>query len=179
MKTWKKIVICVAVLLSIPLIAALFIKNEYSVQREITINKPKHHVFNYIRYQKNQDNYSKWVMMDPTMKKEYRGIDGTVGFVYAWDGNEDAGKGEQEIKKIKDGELVDMEVRFIRPFAGIATTNMTTQALSETSTAVKWNFNSRMNYPLNIMMVFFDMDEMLGNDMESGLVKLKNILEKQ
>lgn len=32
------------------------------------------------------------------MKREFRGEDGTVGFVAAWDSeNPDAGKGEQEI----------------------------------------------------------------------------------
>lgn len=53
--------------------------------------------------------------MDPNMKKDFRGTDGTVGFVYAWDGNKKAGKGEQEIKKITEGERVDVEVRFEKP----------------------------------------------------------------
>jgi hypothetical protein len=37
-------------------------------------------------------------MMDPDMKKTYRGTDGTVGFVSEWESNKkDVGTGEQEI----------------------------------------------------------------------------------
>jgi hypothetical protein len=104
MKIVKIILLVVAILIAIPLIVALFVKKEYVVEREVTINKPKEAVFDYVKYLKNQDNYSKWVRMDPNIKKDFRGTDGTVGFVYAWNGNEKAGKGEQEIKNITQGE---------------------------------------------------------------------------
>ena len=96
MKIIKKIVIALAILIAIPLIMALFIKSEYAVEREITISKPKQVVFEYVKFLKNQDNYSKWATMDPNMKKDYRGTDGTVGFVSAWESQADSvGKGEQ------------------------------------------------------------------------------------
>ena len=85
MKIVKKVLIVVVVIVAIPLIIALFVKKEYSIEREITINKPQQEVFSYVKYLKNQDNYSKWVMTDPAMKKDFRGTDGTEGFVYAWD----------------------------------------------------------------------------------------------
>lgn len=176
MKILKKILIVVAIVIAIPLIIALFVKKEYAVQREITINKPKAEVFNYVKYLKNQDNYSKWVRMDPNMKKDFRGTDGTVGFVYAWEGNKKAGKGEQEIKKIMEGERVDVEVRFEKPFAGIAATPITTEAVSQNQTKVKWGMNGKSKYPLNFMNLF--MDNMLGKDLETSLTTLKTILEK-
>ena len=103
MKTFTRILIGIAVLLAIPLVMALFISKNYSVTREITINKPKQEVFNYVKLLKNQDYYNVWVQMDPNMKKEFRGTDGTVGFVYAWEGNDKAGAGEQEIKGMVEG----------------------------------------------------------------------------
>ena len=100
MKIIKKILIVVLIIIAIPLIIALFVRKEYAVERELTISKPQQEVFNYVKYLKNQDNYSKWVMTDPAMKKDFKGIDGTSGFVYAWDSKiKKAGKGEQEIKK--------------------------------------------------------------------------------
>ncbi|MEO6454052.1 MAG: SRPBCC family protein, partial [Ginsengibacter sp.] len=130
MKIIKKILLVIAVFIAILLIAALFIDKSYSIEREITINKPRHEVFDYVKHLKNQDNYSKWIMLDPDMKKEFRGMDGNVGFVYAWDGNGDAGKGEQEIKGITEGERIDVEVRFERPMQGIAFTPIVTEAVS-------------------------------------------------
>ena len=177
MKILKKILIVAVIIIAIPLIIALFVKKEYSIEREITINKPQKEVFNYVKYLKNQDYYSKWVMTDPEMKKDFRGTDGTEGFVYAWDSkNKNAGKGEQEITKITEGERLDIEVRFEKPFEGIATTPITTEALSENQTKVKWGMNGKSKYPMNFMNLF--MDNMLGKDLEKSLTNLKGILEK-
>ncbi len=176
MKIVKRILIVVAILIAIPLIIALFVKKEYEVEREVTINKPRNEVFDYVKHLKNQDNYSKWVRMDPNMRKDFKGIDGTVGFVYAWDGNKDAGKGEQEIKNITEGERVDVEVRFEKPFEVIAAAPIVTEALSEDQTKVKWGMKGKSKYPMNFMNLF--MDGMLGKDMEASLTTLKGILEK-
>ncbi|SFE96477.1 Polyketide cyclase / dehydrase and lipid transport [Chitinophaga sp. CF118] len=167
------IIIALIVLL---LIVALFIKKKYTIEREIVINKPKQEVFNYIRMLKNQDYFSKWVMTDPNMKKEFKGTDGTVGFVYAWEGNKQAGKGEQEITKIMEGERLDVEVRFKKPFEAIAQTPFTTSAVTENQTKLTWGMSSEMKYPMNIMCLFTD--NMLGKDLELSLANLKNILER-
>jgi len=176
MGIFLKIIIGVAILIAVVLIIALFIKNEYSIEREIAINRPKQQVFDYVRYLKNQDNYSKWVMEDPTMRKDFKGVDGQVGFVYAWDGNDKAGKGEQEIKKIAVGDNVDIEIRFIKPFEGIAQTNISTESLSENKTKVKWVMNGRSSYPMNLTNLFID--NILGKDLALSLNSLKAILEK-
>jgi hypothetical protein len=135
-------------------------------------------VFNYIKYLKNQAQFSKWVMMDPNLKQEFRGTDGTVGFVAAWEGNKRAGKGEQEIRKITEGERLDVEVRFIKPFEGIANTPFTTESVAAGQTKVKWGMSSRMKYPMNIMLLFMNFDKTLGNDIQISLGNLKRILEK-
>ncbi len=114
--------------------------------------------------------------MDPNMKKDFRGTDGTVGFIYAWDGNKKAGKGEQEIKKIAEGERVDIEVRFEKPFEGIATAPIINRSSLSKQTKVKWQMNGKNNYPLNFMNLF--MNNMLGKDLETSLTTLKSILEK-
>ena len=170
------ILLIIVIIIAIPFIVALFVKKEYTIEREITINKPKQQVFDYIRHLKNQDYYSKWVMTDPNMKKEFRGTDGNVGFVYAWNGNSKAGEGEEKIVNMKEGEHLDIEVRFKRPFKSTAKTPFTTEAVSDTETKVKWGMIGKSNYPLNFMNLF--MDKMLGKDMETSLVTLKGILEK-
>lgn len=170
------VVISIIILL---LIVALFIKKEYAVERSITINKPKEAVFNYIKYLKNQDNFSKWASMDPNMKKEYMGTDGTVGFISAWEGNKKVGKGEQEIKKITEGEQVDFELRFIKPFPGLANAYMKASTADNNKTQVKWGFDSKMNYPMNLMLLFMNMENMIGKDFSTGLENLKNILENK
>jgi len=176
MKTFKKVLLVIAILIAIPLVIALFVQKEYAVEREITINKPKQDVFNYVKHLKNQDNYSKWVRLDPNMKKNFRGTDGTVGFVYAWDGNKEAGKGEQEIKKIAEGKRVEVEIRFVKPFEGIATAPIVTEEVTANQTKVTWALKGQSPYPMNFMNLF--MDNMLGKDLETSLATLKGVLEK-
>ncbi len=179
MKHLKKILIAIAIIVAIPLILALFTQKEYEVEEEITINKPKQEVFEYIKHLKNQNEYSKWAMMDPNMEKSFRGTDGTVGFVSAWKSeNEDVGVGEQEILKIDEGERIDFELRFFVPFESTESAYMTTQSLSDNQTEVKWGFNGHMDYPMNLMLLFMDFEEMIGNDLATGLQNLKAKLEE-
>lgn len=174
------IVLIIAALIAILLVIALFIKKEYTIERETIISKPKEDVFNYIKFLKNQDNYNKWVMTDPNAKREYKGTDGSVGFVSAWDSdNKQVGKGEQEIKGIKEAERIDLEIRFIKPFEGKAESYIATEPIAGNQTKIKWNFNSGMKYPMNIMLLFVDIPGMLGKDLETSLVNLKSVLEKQ
>lgn len=179
MKILKKIFIVLGVIIAIPLIMALFVKKDYSVEKSVVINKPKSEVFEYIKYLKNQDNYSKWATMDPYMEKTYRGTDGTVGFVSAWESdNEDVGAGEQEIRYISEGERLDFELRFIKPFESTQQAYMMTDFLTENKTQVRWGFSGKMNYPMNLMLLFMDFEKMIGDDFQVGLNKLKTIVEE-
>lgn len=159
-------------------ITALFVKKEYIVQRQITINKSSRAIFDYIKYLKNQQHYSKWVMMDPNAKMDYTGIDGAVGFISAWDSeNKNVGKGEQEIKKLTDSSRLDCEVRFEKPFKNIAQIYMEVMPISENTTNVEWGMVGKNPYPFNLMNLFIP--DMLARDLQTSLVNLKNILEQQ
>lgn len=178
MKILKKILIVIAGIIALLLITALFVGKEYAVEREVIINKPKAEVFAYVKMLKNQDNFSVWAQMDPDMIKEYRGTDGTVGFVSAWDSQkEDVGKGEQEIKNIVEGERLDFELRFLKPFEATDNAYMVTETAGENQTKVKWGFNGAMPYPMNLMLLGMDMEKMIGGDLQAGLDNLKNSLE--
>jgi hypothetical protein len=177
MKILKKILLALAIIIAIPLIIALFVKKDYLVEREITINKPKQEVFDYVKFLKNQNNYSTWNRMDPNIKQTYRGTDGTVGFVAAWESNM-VGNGEQEIKKITEGERIDTELRFTGMFGSVSPAYMSTEAVSDTQTKVKWAMSGRMAYPLNFMQVFMSMEDMIGTEYQKSLTTLKEILEK-
>lgn len=175
MKIFKKILLVVVILIALPFIIAIFVKKDYAIEREIVINKPKTEVFDYVKHIKNQDTYSVWNMADPAMKKTYKGTDGTVGFVYGWNGNDEAGEGEQEITAIAEGERVDMDLRFIRPFESTGHAFMAT-ADADGGTKVTWGMKGRSAYPMNFMNLF--MGSMVGGALEEGLTNMKNNLEK-
>jgi hypothetical protein len=160
------------------LLAGLIISKDIKTTREIVINNPVNEVFNYIKYLKNQQNYSKWATLDPNIKNEFRGTDGAVGFVNSWEGNKKVGVGEQEITGITEGKSLSTELRFIKPFKSLAKAVMTTEAVDANSTKVSWGFESKMNYPMNVMKLFMNMEKAIGNDFSTGLANLKTVLEK-
>lgn len=55
---------------------------------------------------------------------------------------------------------------------------VTTTAITDNQTLVRWQFIGNMKYPMNVMLLFMNMEKMIGNDLEKGLQNLKIILEK-
>jgi hypothetical protein len=170
------IILVVVGIIALLLIIALFMKREHYVKREVVINAPRQKVFDYVKLLKNQDEFNKHAMAGPDRKREFRGTDGTVGYVYAWSGNKNAGVGEKEIKNIIDGKKIEMEIRFIKPMAVRASIIMETESLSDNQTKVYWSNAGTLNYPINILIPI--MERSVAKDMDSSLLTLKNILEK-
>jgi len=178
MKIVKRILLGIAALIALFLVVALFVKKDFAVEREVVINKPKTEVFDYLKSLKNQNNWSTWVMMDPNIKMSYRGNDSTPGFVSAWDGNSEVGKGETTIKSIIEGERIDMEIHFIEPFESYSPAYLHTEAIGDTQTKVKWGMSGTMVYPMNAMQLFMSMDKAIGTEYQKSLLNLKGKLEQ-
>jgi ABC-type lipoprotein release transport system permease subunit len=68
MKILKRILLAVLGIIVIILVFALFIDKEFSLSKEVLINKPKQQVFDYAKIIKNQEEHSVWVMKDPNIK---------------------------------------------------------------------------------------------------------------
>ncbi|TVQ10843.1 MAG: polyketide cyclase [Bacteroidetes bacterium] len=174
----KILLIVIAAIIIVPLVTALFVKKDYSVEKEVTINRPLEEVFDYLVLLRNQDNFSVWMDMDPEVRQDFRGTDGTVGFVSAWESDDkNVGSGEQEITAIIPYQRIEYELRFIEPFESVSQAYMTTETVSDDQTLVKWGFTGRMNYPMNLMLLAMDFEGMIGSDLQKGLENLKEILE--
>lgn len=172
MKILQKISIALLVIIAIPLIVALFVPKNFKSEREIVINKPKQEVFDYIQYIQNQKNFGVWYRLDTAMKMEYEGTDGTVGFIYKWDGPK-MGKGKQVLTNVVEGERIEFDLFFMES-SDAAKGYLSVAEKSPNETLVKWGISGRTPYPLNLMSLFFDM----GKDFDQGLKNLKEILEK-
>lgn len=167
----------IGVLVVLLLLVALLAKKEFSLQKEVTINKPRQEVFDYLKLIKNQEKYSVWVMKDPNIKIVYTGVDGTVGFTSAWESNDkNVGVGEQEIKKVVEGESMQVEIRFKKPFEATNQALTTVTALNPGQTKVVTVFSGANKFPMNIMNLF--MDKLVGGDMQTNLQNMKANLEK-
>jgi hypothetical protein len=177
---FAKIIIVLVAIIALALIVAMFTKDKYTITRQIVINKPKQDVFDFIKLNQNQKFYSKWLLLDPNTKIELKGTqDGTSGSVLTFESkHHKTGKGEWETKKVTEGERVDFELRFLSPYIFTANGYMTTESLSTNQTKLNWVYSSGMNWPKNFMLIFLNMDKIIGSDVEESLYNIKTIVEK-
>jgi uncharacterized protein YndB with AHSA1/START domain len=178
MNTALIIIGIIVALIVIVLIIASRQKDDFTVKRDITIRKPVSDVYNYAKLLKNGERFNKWMMADPDMKKDLRGVDGTVGFIYAWDSpKQQVGKGEEEIAKLVENSLIEHEIRFERPMKSVAKAVMELQRVDENTTVVTWSFINTMNLMMKVMHLFFNFEKLLAKDMVESLLNLKNNIE--
>jgi hypothetical protein len=175
MNTVITILLVVAGIIALLLIIGLFMTRKHYVKREIIINAPSQKVFDYVKLLKNQDTFNKHAMVAPDRNRDFKGTDGTVGYVYSWSGDKNAGVGEKEIINIIEGRSVETEIRFVKPMAAIASVIMETESLSENQTKVSWSNAGTLSYPINIMIPI--MEKSVAKDMDISLSTLKDILE--
>ena len=77
---------------------------------------------------------------------------------------------------MKDGESMEVEVRFKKPFEATNYARTTVTAVDPNQTTVSNLFYGKSKFPMNIMNLF--MDKMIGKDMQQNLQNMKNNLEK-
>jgi hypothetical protein len=158
------------------IILILTAPKKYHLHRSIVIDRALPDVFRYIKYVKNQDEWSPWKKKDPDMKQTFTGDDGTLGFVSHWEGNKDVGTGEQEILNIEENKRLETELRFFKPWKSQSNAYIEVEE-ADGGTKVTWGFSGVNKIPFNVMMLFMNMDKAVGKDFEEGLGDLKKILE--
>lgn len=170
------ILLVIVGLIALLLILGLFMRKEHYVKREIIINAPSQKVFDYLKLLKNQDEFNTGAMAGADRIKEFKGTDGTVGYIYSWKGDKNAGEGEKEIKNIIEGKRIEAEIRFIKPMAVTANIILETETLSDHQTKVYWTNAGTLKYPVNIMIPL--LEKGVAKGMDTSLSTLKTILEK-
>jgi hypothetical protein len=163
-------------IVAIFIILMLAAPKKYHVHRSIVINRALPDVFQYIKHVKNQNHWSPWQKKDPNMKQTFTGEDGTVGFLSHWEGNKEVGTGEQEIKNIEENKRLETALRFFKPWKSQSDAYMQVDE-ADGGTRVTWGFAGENKVPVNVMMMFMNMDKMVGKDFEEGLANLKKIME--
>jgi len=169
-----------AVILLVIVAAAILIlgaiePTEVTVSRSTIIKGSKEAVFGQISHFHNWPNWSPWYRLDTTAKMTYYGAEGAVGSGYHWAGNDKVGEGDMKSTAI-NGTQMDFELKVIKPFESLATGTFKADDTAG-MTRVTWSFKSKKKYPMNAMLVFMNMDKMLGKDFENGLNNMKMYVE--
>jgi len=175
MKALKIIGIGLLIGVAILLIIALFVPKDFSYEKSVTINAPVDSVWENTNSLSALDKWSPWNDHDPVMKKEMTGVDGSIGAKQSWE-SEIVGSGSQTIARIEKPTLFETELNFYEPQESHGKAYV--KLLSEgAGTKATWGMSGNMPYPVNIMILFMNMEKNMGKDWDNGLSKLKKLSE--
>lgn len=173
----KKVLYVILAVVTIYLMLCLMGPSAIKVERSTSI-KASADVIKSLLIDYNMFNkWSPWADKDPAMKTTITGVIGNAGHKYAWEGNNDVGKGTMELTKIGTdtvAEKLDFAGKGVSDVYFIFKTN-------GEATDITWSINMNVPFFGRGMMLFFKgkMNKMLGGDFEKGLAKLKEVIETQ
>ncbi len=179
MKVFKVIFIILLVIAAIILLLGFIGPKEYHVVRSIEIQAPQDLVFRHIKFWKNWQAWSPWAEMDSTMKIEIVGQDGAVGSKYVWMGDEKkTGQGEIVNTGLDENKQIDFHLHFIKPWESESDGYIRIDENNE-KVMVSWAFFGENSFLFRIVGLFMNMEDMVGKDLDRGLVLLKGVCEQE
>jgi hypothetical protein len=175
---FKLTLIIVCVLVALFVIGGYMIPSHWSVSKSITINAPSDEIYPHLADLRNWQNWSPWTKeKDPTQVYTYEGPEVGPGAKWLWT-SEKMGKGVLEIKKADPAQGISYELF-------IDMNDMQTTIEGDMSfrshdgmTEVNWTDSGNSGNLIKRWMSLF-IGSMLGGEMESGLTKLKELVEKK
>jgi hypothetical protein len=120
--------------------------------------------------------WSPYENLDPNLKRTYGGAASGVGSTYAWEGNSKAGAGRMEIMEAAVPSKVTIKLEFSKPFVAHNTAEFTLVP-DGAATTVTWAMLGSRPLMMKVMGLFFNMDNMIGKDFETGLNSLRTATE--
>jgi uncharacterized protein YndB with AHSA1/START domain len=170
------ILIVLAIAIAIVLILAAIKPDTFSVRRAIAVKASPEKIFPLISDFHQWGSWSPYEHKDPAMKRTYSGAADGKGAVYAWQGNRNVGSGRMEILDTSAPSKIVIKLDFFTPFEGHNTAEFTMLPQGD-ATNVTWLMHGPSPFMAKVMHVFINMDRMVGNDFETGLVNLKRLTE--
>ena len=147
------------------------------IERSTTIAAPVADVFPFANDYKLFMAWNPWNQLDPDQKVTFSDNPAGVGAWYAWEGDENVGRGKMTITDVVPDQKVVSDLAFYEPFEANAVVTMT-MAADGPGTKVTWGYDTENNFMAKAAGLFMDMDAMLGADFERGLGMLKPAAEK-
>ena len=175
----QTVLIILAVLAAIVVLLLILVAlqpSAFRVARSTKIAATPAAVFEHVNDFHKWNAWNPWGKIDPAMKQTYEGAPAGQGAKYSWVGNKDVGEGRMTIVESRPGNLVRIDMQFIKPFAGTSVAEFTFQPEGG-GTTVTWSMSSTKNFMMKGMHLIMNMDKMIGGQFEKGLADMKREVE--
>ena len=173
-----KVFIALAVVLGGFLTYVAVQPTQMMVARELVVNASPQTIFPHINHSKKANAWMPWQDSDPEATMTYSGPEEGVGSKSSWNSKGKMGTGEALVTESIVNQVVKTKLTYTKPFQMSQLAEMSlTPATGGTS--VKWAVSGHNNFFFRMIGVFMDCDKMIGSEFEKGLLKLKNIVERE
>ncbi len=164
------------ILLILLIVIGVLLPSATQVERSILIDAASERVFPHLNSMRSFHAWSPWSEVDPDTRYEFNGPDQGVGSKMVWQsGNNQAGRGSQQITESIPNERVDMQLEFGDQGDGTATFLLEPEG---DSTRVRWQFRTQFGWDLFSRYVGLMLDSMIGAAYDKGLRQLKLQVEQ-
>ena len=174
---FKTITLIVVAAIAALLIFAATRPDTFRVERTARINAPAEKIFPLIDDFHRWGTWSPYEKLDPDMQRSFGGSASGKGATYAWESKGKAGAGRMEITESTPSSKIAINLDFTRPMEGHNVAEFTLQPQGD-ATQVTWSMHGPSPFVAKLMGIFFNMDQMIGKDFETGLANLKAATEK-
>ena len=172
----KKILIGVAAIIAALIGFVAMQPDDFRIERTAIVAAPAPVVFTQVNDFHKWQAWSPWAKLDPAAKATFEGPSAGPGAVFKWSGNDKVGEGSMTVAESRPGELVRIDVEFVKPFEGKNTSEFAFKPQGN-QTTVTWSSYGKHTFVSKAMCLVMNMEKMLGPDMEKGLAQMKAVVE--
>jgi uncharacterized protein YndB with AHSA1/START domain len=176
----KVFVITAVAALALLMIYAATRPDTFAVERSTRVQAAPERVFALINDLRSFNTWNPYERKDPAIKGSYGRTSAGPGALYSWQ-SEKVGVGSMEIVDAAPASRVTMKLDFVKPFEAHNTVEFTVkpEGAAPDITRVTWAMVGPMSFIGKLMHVFFNMEQVVGQDFEAGLENLKTIAEQR
>ena len=174
----RKIAIAVGVIVALFLVVVATRPATFHVERSLRMEAPASAVAAHIEDFHAWRMWSPWEKLDPNMKRSFFGKARGVGAGYAWEGNDQVGKGRMTVIESTPSKVA-IKLEFLAPWTATNTATFSFAPPDGHATTTTWAMDGQNNFMAKAVGLFMDMDEMIGADFERGLQNLKAESERE
>ncbi len=150
---------------------------EFSITRSARIAAPPLVVFGHVNDFHQWEEWSPWAKLDPEAKNRHEGPASGVGAVFSWSGNNKVGEGRMTLIESRPGELIRIQLEFLRPMKASNLTEFSFKADAQAGqTVVVWTMSGRNGFLGKAMGLVMNCDKMVGGQFEQGLANLNRVV---
>lgn len=177
MKAIRITSLVLATLLILLMAGAIFLPSSIQIERSVEINRPVSAVYPYVADYSKWTAWNPWLEREPAARNTYSEPGRGEGASWSWEGTE-IGKGSFTTVQMKENEYLQSRITFIEPWENEAKDSWEFTAIDEQHTLVSWKNEFEIENLLERYYALF-LEFVVGEEMEEGLMNLKQLLEEK